>query len=512
MSKTIIAAALCLMLAAGAAGTHLPGGIPAVPGAPAPLKPKPGGEHERPEPVEQGFSIRLDADPRLQAPVRTLVAPRTQTFALTFAEAMDRTSVEAELRKNAEPDGAQPGMAPSKEPVRLKLAYRWHSDRKLQLEVEVLSGQPGPYPVYGYHVDANGARTAAGSELSGQPVFETVLQQPASVWKVPVSGGAVVRTGELTEPYAFQGLQAGSRYVLATKATGYCNCDAPFPKLYSLYDLDKGMMTDVSFKLMASYQGPGDLYADPRGFFYGAEAAGAAAKELPEGAVAKRITIGGYVHGSGWSKDGTKVLLAVSAAKEQDENLDLVIYDTVNLTAQRLPGVLKGRVEHSQVSDDLIPVTFRDNGREVRMALREAETFAEIPYRYSWSTGKVTRWNPPMKEAYSSEYTETDDGLYRLYQNGDVYTREGALKFQPPPHSSLSSWLAGSHRAIVQEFVETGSGDPVTFHYELKTYNADTNRVAGAMAKLSGQSYILGTDAGGESVYVVSAAAPEPLK
>ncbi|AEI45339.1 hypothetical protein [Paenibacillus mucilaginosus] len=511
MSKTIVIAALCLMLAAGAAGTQLPGGAPLVPGAPA-QEPKPGVEPERPEPAEQGFSIRLEADPRLQAPVRTLVAPRKQTFTLTFAEAMDRASVEAALRKNAEPSGTQPGMAPDSEPVRVKLAYRWQSDRKLQLEVEVLSWKPGPYPVYGYHVDANGARTADGGELRGQPVFETVLQYPASVWKVPVGGGTVVRTGELAEPYAFHGLQAGSRYVLAAKTTGYCECDAPFPRLYSLYDLDKGVMTDLSFRPMASYEGAGDLYADPRGFFYGADAADAAAKELPEGALAKRVAVGGYVHGSGWSKDGTKVLLAVSSAKEQDENLDLVIYDTVNLTVQRLPGVLKGRVEHSQVSDDRIPVTFRDNGSEVRTAMREDEALTEIPYVYSWSTGKVTQWDPPMKEAYSSDYTETDDGRYRLYQNGEVYTREGTLKFQPPVQSSLSFWLAGSHRAVLQEYVETGSGDPVTFHYELKTYDADTNRTSGAFAKLSGQSSLLGTDARGESVYVVSAAAPEPWK
>ncbi|AGN70804.1 hypothetical protein B2K_40250 [Paenibacillus mucilaginosus K02] len=65
---------------------------------------------------------------------------------------------------------------------------------------------------------------------------------------------------------------------------------------------------------------------------------------------------------------------------------------------------------------------------------------------------------------------------------------------------------------MLQEYVETGSGDPVTFHYELKTYDADTNRISGAFAKLSGQSSLLGTDARGESVYVVSAAAPEPWK
>ncbi|MCZ8523617.1 MULTISPECIES: hypothetical protein [Paenibacillus] len=514
MTQLIAIAALCLMLAAGTAGrTEAPGGLPpAAPQPPAtgaPVMPEsgagPAGEHLQ-EPV---FSIRLNADPRLQAPIRTLVSPRTQTFTLTFPEAMDRASVEAALREHAEPSGTEPGTIPG-EPVKVQLAYRWQSDRALGLEVQVLSGQPGDYPVYAYHVDANGAKTAADRELRELPVFKTVLERPYEVWRVPVSGAAAVRTGELAEPYSLQPLESGSRYAIATKTAGYCNCDATFAKHYSLYDLEQGVMTDVSFPLMASYQGPGDLYADPRGLFFGADAA---AGELPGSSEAKRIQVGGYVHGSGWSKDRTKVLLAVSAAKEQEENLDLVVYDIVKNTPKRLPGVLKGRVDRSQVSDEVkIPVVFRDDGTEVRMALREAETFAEIPYRYSWSTGKVTRWQPPpVHDSYSSDYKESTDGRLRFYTTGEIFDRDGK-KVWAPPMNRAGHWIPGTHQLVFAEGVETGTADQIQSHYELKTYDADTGRTSAPFAKLHSQASVLGLDAEGTGVYVMSPAAPEPMK
>ncbi|WJH35776.1 hypothetical protein N6H14_07555 [Paenibacillus sp. CC-CFT747] len=188
------------------------------------------------------------------------------------------------------------------------------------------------------------------------------------------------------------------------------------PRLYGLYDTGEQKLWKSPVKLAVSYTGDGELTADSRGFVY----AGAPLDPsvLP-GGEAYRIKVNGQVYGSGFSRDRATLFLIVGREGET-RNLDLIVTMLKTGKQVRLPGAFAAELPQSMVSDAKLPVDFYDDGKQVTFAGMSSDGITEIRFAYSWETGKVGPWSPPIGEAWSG-YKASDDGLYRMFANGGLY-------------------------------------------------------------------------------------------
>lgn len=438
--------------------------------------------------MEQDVVIQLREEPRLRSPIRTIVGDHSQAYALFFREPMEAASVEAAIRRHAREAAEQEGWV---EPL---WDFRWVHGRQLHL----LATLPDP-SVSGkvwseYVIHAGGAKTLDGKALADDaPAFWAVWFKPQQVWKVSADGGEREPLTRFSVFYNMSFLDPDSRYLLLSRYQQYCECDARYPQLYSLYDLAEGKLAHYPVELVRNYRGYGDFVADRRGFFYAWPGDGA---EVPHSEWATRVQLDAYVHGAGFSRDRRHLLMAVGE-KEQQQDLDLLVYDLeAGKVVQRLAGAVQGTIPKSELDGSLLPVAFQDDGQHVTFAMREpGHDLLERRLRYDWKTGAVSDWNPPVPNYAWSGYMQSDDGKYRLYWNAGLF--EGERYVAEWPGDGV--WIPGTHQLA---FVKWDEADART--KSLYLYDADLREERLLAAGLPWNLELLGASPDGKWVYVAS--------
>lgn len=385
--------------------------------------------------MEHDVVIRLVEEPRLQSPIRTVVGPEPQAYTLFFREAMDRQSVEKVIREHAR--GAV-GEMNFVEPV---WGFHWVHDQQLHLQAEL----PRPFTKEDswleYRIDVTGAKTAKGRSLGEEtPDFWAVAIMPQQVWKMSVDGAEREKVTDFSVYYNMNVIGPDSRYLLLSRFTDYCECDALYPKLYSLYDLQEGSLTDYPVELLQVYTGEGDFMADRRGFFYNWPADGG---EPPQSEWVSRVQIEAHVYGASFSRDHRHLLMAVGKP-EQKQDLDFLLYDLeAGKVVQHLSGAVKGVVPIDELHNTPVPIRFADDGLQATFRMLKTEgDWAELRWRYDWKTGAVTSWNPPVPEDAWSDYVQSDDGMYQLFFGGGLY-QGSQLVMEWSGNDGI--WLPDSH-------------------------------------------------------------------
>ncbi|QUO43056.1 hypothetical protein KDJ56_08950 [Brevibacillus composti] len=405
--------------------------------------------------------IRLDEEPRLESPIRTAVGVGAQTYTLFFREAMDRSSVEKALKEQADDETSLYWY------VEPQLEFRWFHDRQLQVRATPPGKAKSEEGVMEYRLNVKGARTLSGKVLAEPPEFLAVVLPPSQIWRVSLDGKQREQLTRFSvENWGDIFLDPDQRYVLLKRFTEYCECDARHPRLYAIYDTEQESITHYPVELMTTYRGEGRFYADRRGFFFSEPEEGVT---VPDREKAVRVEVNGFVHGADFSRDRSKLIMAVGA-EEQKENYDLVIHDLESGEQKRIAGGVKGYVITSDLDNVVLPVSFQDNGQQVTIRMRKgADSMEELNHRYDWKTGALTPWTAPVPSDAWSGYIESDDGLYQMYWNGGIY--KGSTRVTDL--SGHGVWLPGSHTYVYPEYRGNGQGGSVI---DIVAFDADQNK------------------------------------
>lgn len=438
--------------------------------------------------------IQLDDEPRLHAPIQTLVSTAPQTYTFFFKEAMDRTSVEQTLRSADEQQQQQRenGSKP-------RFSFTWLNDRQLRLHVEVPDAATlPPLGSVSYMLDVSGATTQAGARLTDVPSFTAIAENPGQLWRIRADGSATEQLTSFDQPYVTMDWQdEAQRYLLVSRFQRYCECDADYERIYALYDTKTKQLTRYPVELMQSYQGKGAFFADTRGFFYAKPED--ASVPLPASETAVPLLFDDYVYGSGFSKDRAYVFLALGQ-DGQNADLDLVILNLATGEEQRFPHALQGNIIESEVNTSKLPVTFADDGTRVTFVMQDKQAFKELRYQYDWKSKTVRAWQPPVAEDSWSGYTASSDNRYQLYANAGLYRGDTLISEE----IREGVWLNGTHRFAYLELDRQTSEDaPLT--QSLHFYDADTNRTQQIAGTLWIDTSIVGTSQDGQWIYLQTA-------
>ncbi|GED70379.1 hypothetical protein BRE01_40810 [Brevibacillus reuszeri] len=437
--------------------------------------------------MQDDVLIQLKEEPRLHSPLRTVVGVNPQTYTFFFREVMDRGSVESAIRKHAKEESTREDEGF----INPDLSFHWLHDRQLQLLV-TLPEKSGEEPVWQeYVLNAGGARTAKGSLIGDNFSFQALVLPPQQIWRIAADGKITEKLTDFSVMTNLELLDPEQRYAMLTRFTNYCECDALYDKLYSIYDSKTQTVTSYPIELSSMYRGAGDFMADRRGFFYAQPNNGT---DVPKSEFASRILVDGYVHGVSFSRDRKHLLMAVGEA-EQKKDLDLVVLDLTVGTEKHYPGVIKGWVPTSEWDGAVVPVSFADDGRFVTFAMRKEEkSFEEARQRFDWKTGKVTSWNPPVPADFWSGFIQTDDGAYQYYWNAGLY--QGGVQLLQQAGTGI--WIPGTHRFVFAESAQESDG------MELFVFDADRKQKTLLKAGLSYGFTLLGASSDGKWLYVAT--------
>lgn len=439
------------------------------------------------ETLKEDVLIQLDEEPRLHSPINTVVASSPQAYTLFFRQPMNTGSVEKSIKANAE------GKEQNRQtPTNPSFTFEWASDRQLHLKVNV---PPVSEPDYGqrrYFIDVTGAKTKAGKALLEPPHFLAVVYTPSQLWQISADGKQLEQLTTFEQPYFFHTEEnLDKRYLMLTRFTQYCACDATYSKLYALYDLEQRKLIPYPIELTTNYWGEGEFIVDTRGFFYSKPEPGVA---VPESQTAKPIKIGGFVHGASFSKDRTRLLLA-AGSKEQKGDYDLIIYDLATNQQKRYPKALQGEVPYNELTGQEAGVRFYDTGKYVTFAMNRPDKYEELRYQYNWQSEKITKWMPPIPIHTWSGYFTSDDGVYQIYANGGLY--KGEQLISDDLNYGDNMWLGSTHKLVFTISPERVSNQ---FKKEgLYLYDLDTQEVK-RIADTTGR--LLGTSVNGKWIYL----------
>ena len=194
------------------------------------------------------ISIHLEAEPRLQAPLRTLVSTPPQTFIIDFPEPMDHESVAKAIKKQS---------AASDNPYtpELRWDFDWKNDRSVRVHVSVIRLNPniGYYLQGDYQVNVNESLTSQGKPIVNAPIFAVSIQSPLQLWRYSTDGEVRELITTIDDPYSFRMLGNSDRYLLGLRPIDYCECDAILKKLYALYDLQEKQLIRYPVVLQTNY-------------------------------------------------------------------------------------------------------------------------------------------------------------------------------------------------------------------------------------------------------------------
>lgn len=384
------------------------------------------------EAMKEEVRVQLDEEPQLHSPLRTVVGAGPQAYTFFFREPMDRSSVEAAIRLHTMDVSSPYRVQPA-------LDFHWVHDRQLHVLATLAKMPDADWIGAEYVLNAGGAKTAKGKEISGELAFQAVAMVPSQVWQVSLDGMQKRQLSSFSAPYFVSAaLDDDRRFLLMYRYKEFCECDAPHIPLYAVYDTEDKTFVRYPVQLVVNYRGKGEFVADRRGFFYTEPGD---RTEMPPSKWAVPVNVKGFVHGASFSRDRRYVLMAVGSA-EQKKNLDLVIYDLDTGEERRLQGAVKGTIPISEADGATLPVQFADDGRYATFMMRENnEDMVEVRQLYDWRLGRVVKWSPPVARDAWSGYVQSDDGAYQMYWNAGLYHGETKIK------DSVASgvWIPGTH-------------------------------------------------------------------
>lgn len=439
--------------------------------------------------MQSDVLIRLADEPRLQSPLKTKVTP-TQSYTLFFRQPMNRATVEAAIRKLAAlpPDDYYQRTVP-------EFLFRWASDRQLHLTVTVPTAYDPRYVSRIYRIDVTGAVAKNGKKLVDSPSLTAVVEPPDQLWRISLDGKRKERLTTFLQPYHIQLLDETARYMLLSRPTKVCECDANYEQLKTLYDRQTKQLVHYPSSATTNYMGEGLFAADLRGFFYPVENRRA---KLPP--TARLIDKREYIHGASFSKD-RKFILMAAGTREQEKDLDLIIRNLATGKEQRFPKAMRGGVWYNQVSSGRVPIPFYDDGRSVFFAM-DPDTGNEKQYLYRWTDNRVLPWKSPTNNLWGG-YASSSDGMYRLYPNGGLYKGKqiinGAIR--------EGIWLPGTHLiANTHESAPTGTNETKAGGtWQLTLYDADSNKAKLVSASLPSHTRVAGGSPDGKWIYLITA-------
>jgi hypothetical protein len=434
--------------------------------------------------------IRSTTEPRLQAPMNTLMPPSPRTFEIDFPEPMDQAAVEKQLRTHG--IDRNPSRAPA-----LQWDFNWKSTTHLEAKVTPSSFPSGSYILGEYQLNVNDSSTLKGEIISGAPVLNLIVQNPFQLWRYSADGKQRELLSAVDDLYSLSMLGNQDRFFLAVRTGQYCECDAYLEGLYALYDQSNKQLIRYPVRLYTTYVGEGDFVVDRRGFFYGQPIEGV---QVPQSDTAKRIQVKGYVHGANISKDGKYVLMAIGE-ETQEKDFAIAMYSLENDTVQVLAEKVAGWVPNDLFMGGRMPIQFVDEGEQVYFVLQERETSEEIRYAYSWSARTIQAWNPPIPKINWFVFSASSDHLFQYYSNAGIYRdKELIMDVQKYPMAD-SRWLNTTHSIayLSYEFENTANKQYTT---SLHLFNADNLQQKALYTGLHAESRILGSSPDGQWIYV----------
>lgn len=435
--------------------------------------------------------IQLDEEPRLHAPLRTIVGPGPQAYTFFFREAMDRSSVEAAIRLHAREQASK------EEFVEPLFSFHWVHDRQLRLLVTLPAIPSTIYETKQYVLNAAGAKTVNGAEIGDSASFMAMVFAPDQLWRMSLDGKVREKLTDFGVMYGMDFLDPEQRYLLLSRSKEYCECDARYVPLYAVYDRVTQESVRYPVALSVNYRGEGDFVADRRGFFYARPAQGQG-MEVPSSPFAVPVKVEGYVHGASFSHDHRRLLMAVGAA-EQKENLDLLIYDLDRGLERRLPGAIKGTIPASEMDGVIMPVRFDDDGRQATFIMRaNEEDLVEIRQRYVWETGTVMSWNPPVPADSWAGYLQSDDGAYQMYWNAGLFHGTNQIL----DSSMQGVWVPRSHLFAYTTWEERQEGAPGT--EALRLFDAERQQETVIAHGVPSRLQVIGGSRDGKWLYIVT--------
>jgi len=440
--------------------------------------------------MKEDVKIQLDADPRLQSPLRTAVGPAPQAYTFFFRESMDRSSVEEAIRHHAQDAGNGRYIQPD-------LSFHWGDDRQLH----VLAKLPSQLEAYKdwpeYVLNAWGAKTAKGAAISVDSAFHAVVISPNQLWRMSLDGRKVEKLTDFTEPYMVASvMDAEHSYLLLNRYWKLGENDDFNVHLYTVYDRGKNSFTSYPVELTVNYRGKGAFIADRRGFFYALPEKGT---EVPASKFSVPVKVDGFVHGASFSKDRKWLLMAVGDA-QQKKDLDLVILDLESGKKQIIPGALKGTIPKGEGDGSILPIRFEDNGRYATFyMLQSEESRVEIRQRYDWKSGKVVIWNPPVPKDSWSGHIQSDDGKYHMYWSSGLH-QGSTFIWAPDGRDMPGLWLPDTHQYVYAKLEGGTQGTPSSQSIHL--FDADRKQDSELFSGLPAELKLIGAD--GRWIYVES--------
>lgn len=442
--------------------------------------------------METDAAITFEGDLRLKAPATTLVPPTKQAFRIRFKHPMDRESVvRAILASNAAMRGQEQTGAAG------KFAFDWQSDTELRIELRLTADDYIEEVHRIYAVQVNGAKTRQGAEIQDQAGYRVVVTKPDQLWRISSDGKKAERLTSFEVPYGMRMLDAEGRFLLLTRPTLYCECDAQSTPLYSVYDMKANSITDYPIPLYTQYVGDGAFIADRRGFMY----ADTSAPGVPDSKDKVRIRLDGYVQGAQFTKDGKAVVAAVGKDARQVSDLDLVLIDLATGKERRFAKALLGKLEDNMVNDGTLPASFYDDGKHIYTRMYDTQTREEIRYRYDWAADRVGTWSAPKAASSWSGFVSSADGAYRMYANAGLYKGEEKKADTPLGMAGYPVYWLGAGHTFVYKGYEQPAGSSKLHLY---AYDADAGQRKVIVANMPLYSELIGASSDGKWIYVQS--------
>jgi hypothetical protein len=443
--------------------------------------------------LETDAAITFEGDLRLKAPATTLVPPTKQAFRIRFKHPMDRESVvRAILASNAAMRGQENVGAAAG-----KFAFDWQSDTELRIELRLTAEDYIEEVHRIYAVQVNGAKTRQGAEIQDQAGYRVVVSKADQLWRITSDGKKGERLTSFEVPYGMRMLDAEGRFLLLTRPTLYCECDAQSTPLYSVYDMKAKSITDYPIPLFTQYVGDGAIIADRRGFMY----ADTSVPGVPDSKDTVRIRLDGYVQGAQFTKDGKAVVAAVGKDARQVSDLDLVLVDLATGKERRFAKALLGKMEENMVNDGTLPVSFYDDGKHIYTRMYDTQTREEIRYRYDSSAERVGTWSAPKAASSWSGFVASADGAYRMYANAGLYKGEEKKADIPRGMAGYPVyWLGASHTFVYKGYEEPAGNSKL----HLYAYDADAGQRKVIVPNMPLNSELIGSSSDGKWIYVQS--------
>jgi hypothetical protein len=399
------------------------------------------------ETMVSAATIRLDSDPLIEGiDISTFVSLRDEAFTIFFKEAVDQDSVKAAFERNY--------LMQSKQPFPKMLLY-WTSER--QLHVKVLAAQIKVWEPYSisYFLDLSGITNVAGEVIQEENHenirFNAIVEQQINqLWKFSLNGAKQEQLTNFTEPYTIEPLDENNEHLLLSRPSRYCGCDALYPAYYSMWDTSSSKLTayPLDIQLLKNYQGAGAFVADSRGFFFEQPTK---KMEAPQSDSAHLIQLADFVFGASFSKNRENLILAVGK-KEQTNNYDLLILNLKSNTQQRYPHVIKGNTPEDQAYGRILPFVFIDDGKRIYFNSTNWETHKDLNYYYEWESKKLISWSPPEEVTGWTGFTESSDGIFRIYANGGLFKNGQHQKTSFMIENYYGGiWIPKTHHYVVQE-------------------------------------------------------------